>query len=154
MSKSLAALVLLCSVLGTNNAWSATPEERAQHAAEVRQGLLEVVGFYIGPIVGMAREQIPYDADVVKANAENMAALLPMIHDVFRNDTSSFELDTEALAGIWSNTEDFNAKATTAAENAAALAAATAEGQGAAMKAFGALGGSCKACHDEYRQQD
>ena len=25
---------------------------------------------------------------------------------------------------------------------------------GAAMKAFGAMGGSCKSCHDDYRQQD
>ena len=102
----------------------------------------------------MAREQIPYDEAAVKANAEKIATLLPMIPDVFRTNTSEFDLDTEALDKIWDNTEDFGEKAATAAELAAGLAAATADGQGAAMKAFGALGGACKACHDNYRQQD
>jgi len=79
---------------------------------------------------------------------------VPMIPDVFRMDTSGSELVTEALDDIWSNTDDFNGKAATVAERASALAAATGQGAGAAMKAFGAMGGACKSCHDEYRQQD
>ncbi|HBQ01849.1 MAG TPA: cytochrome C554, partial [Gammaproteobacteria bacterium] len=39
-------------------------------------------------------------------------------------------------------------------ERAEALVAATAEGRGATMKAFGALGSSCKSCHDSYRQKN
>lgn len=154
MFKPIATAIILISLLATTGAWGASAEERAQATADTRQGLLKVVVSYFGPIVGMAREQIPYDAAVVKANAEKIAMLLPLIPDVFRSNTSEFDLDTEALDEIWDNTDDFAAKATTAAENAQALAAATADGQGAAMKAFGELGGSCKACHDNYRQQD
>ena len=133
---------------------AAAADERTQMAVDTRQGLLKVVGFYMGPIVGMARQQIPYNGDLVKANAESIAALAPMITDVFRHDTRGSDADTEALDGIWENGEDFAEKAATVAARAADLAAATADGQGAAMKAFGAMGASCKACHDEYRQQN
>ena len=132
----------------------AAADEHIQRAVDTRQGLLKVVGFYMGPIVGMAREQIPYDADRVKANAEAIAALAPMIPDVFRSDTRGSDIPTEALDKIWDNSADFADKAATVAARAADLASATADGQGAAMKAFGAMGASCKACHDEYRQQE
>lgn len=154
MSRRITAMVLCCAIWAAPSVWAQSAEERAQAVADTRQGLLKVVVSYFGPIVAMAREQIPYDGDVVKNNAEKIATLLPMIPDVFRNDTSSFELDTEALPEIWQNMDDFVSKTNTAAQRAQELAAATAEGQGAAMKAFGALGASCKACHDNYRQQD
>ena len=142
------------AALGLTSSIVHADDEQAQRAIETRQGLLKVVGYYMGPLVGMAREQIPYDADMMKANAEKIAQLVPMIPDVFRMDTSGSELVTEALDDIWSNTDDFNGKAATVAERASALAAATGQGAGAAMKAFGAMGGACKSCHDEYRQQD
>ncbi len=148
------ALICLMAALGLTSSIVHADDEQAQRAIETRQGLLKVVGYYMGPLVGMAREQIPYDADMMKANAEKIAQLVPMIPDVFRMDTSGSELVTEALDDIWSNTDDFNGKAATVAERASALAAATGQGAGAAMKAFGAMGGACKSCHDEYRQQD
>lgn len=131
-----------------------TPEEQAQAAADTRQGLFKIVVRYFGPIVGMARGQIPYDAAVVEYNASKINQLAQMSPDLFSKDTSAFDLDTEALPAIWTNAEDFSAKATALIETSAALAAAASEGKGPAMKAFGKVGGSCKGCHDEYRQQD
>jgi cytochrome c556 len=154
MSKAFTAFALCLTLFSTMPAFAASADERAQAAIDTRQGLLKVVVSYFGPIVGMAREQIPYDADVVKNNAEKVALLLPMIPDVFRNDTREFALETEALDDIWENMDDFTAKSKTATERALALAAATADGQEAAMKAFGALGAGCKGCHDNYRQQN
>ena len=154
MLKRITMLALTLSLMGTTSAWGASAEERAEATADTRQGLLKVVVSYFGPIVGMAREQIPYDAALVKTNATKIATLLPMIPDVFQRDTSAFDLETEALPDIWSNMEDFDSKAATATERALALAAATEQGQGAAMEAFGDLGAACKACHDQYRQQE
>jgi len=147
-------IVISLTILAGSNVFAASADERAQVAAETRQGLLKVVVSYFGPIVGMAREQIPYDEDLVAKNAAKISTLLPMIPDVFRRDTRGFDLETEALDDIWDNTDDFESKAATAAERAKDLAAAVADGQGAAMKAFGELGASCKACHDNYRQQN
>jgi cytochrome c556 len=128
-------------------------DERTQKAIDARQGLLKVVAQYFGPIVGMARGQIPYDPALIEKNAGKVAQLAPMIPDLFAMDTSASGLTSDAKAGIWADYADFSAKAATTTERANALVAATAEGQGATMKAFGALGASCKNCHESYRQK-
>jgi len=141
------------SLFFSTNTWSADDQKRAQIAVDNRQGLLKVIGYYIGPMVGMARGQIDYDADLVAANAEKMGQLTAMIPDLFKMDTSKSGVASDGLEGIWDNTEDFNSKAAIASQRAFELAEAAKDGKGAFMKAFGAAGGSCKSCHDDYRQK-
>ncbi len=60
--------------------------------------------------------------------------------------------DTEALPAIWANLDDFNAKMADFGREADALAAAARTGDADAAKAqFAKTGGTCKACHDEYK---
>ncbi len=146
-------LFFLTISLASLSAHAATDQERAERAIETRQGLLEVVAHYFGPIVGMARGQIPYDAELVQANAGKIAQLAPMITDVFTMDTRSSGLKSDSLDGIWDNYADFSDKADTATMRALALSAAAQKDQGAAMKAFGALGSACKNCHESYREK-
>lgn len=77
------------------------------------------------------------------ANAANIPSLFP---------AGSDKGDTKAKPAIWSNFDDFKAKSAafgTAAEN---IAAAAKSGDMSKLKAaFGAAGGACKACHDDYR---
>lgn len=148
MIRSTMIFALLVSFASTS--WA---DERTQKTIEARQGLLKVVAQYFGPIVGMAKGQIPYDAELIEKNAGKVAELAPMITDLFAQDTSASDYATEAKADIWADYDDFSAKAVTTTERANALVAATAEGRGATMKAFGALGSSCKSCHDSYRQK-
>ena len=129
-------------------------DERTQKTIEARQGLLKVVAQYFGPIVGMAKGQIPYDAALIEKNGGMIAQLVPMIPDMFAMDTSASDITSQAKADIWGDYADFSAKAATTAERAEALVSATAEGRGATLKAFGALGASCKSCHDSYRQKN
>ena len=149
MIRNAVILSLLLSFVSTS--WA---DERTQQTIEARQGLLKVVAQYFGPIVGIAKGQIPYDAALIEKNAGKVAQLAPMISDMFALDTSASGIETEAKAAIWADYADFSAKAATTTERAQALVAATAEGQGATMKAFGALGASCKSCHDSYRQKN
>ncbi len=146
--------IATCLLLSTAAVPVAADEERATATLESRQGLLRMVRFYFGPVLGMVRQQIPFDAEVVSYNAEKIAELSAMIPDAFALDTTEYDLTTEALDNIWSNTDDFNAKAAAVGEKATALAAAAAEGPAAVQAAFGAMGGACKACHDEYRVQN
>ena len=129
-------------------------DERTQKIIEARQGLLKVVAEYLGPIVGMAKGQIPYDAALIEKNGGMIAQLAPTIPDIFAIDTSASDITSQAKADIWGDCGDFSVKATMTAERAEALVAATAEGRGATMKAFGALGASCKRSHDSYRQKN
>lgn len=141
-------VALLLSI--STSSWA---DERSEKAIEARQGLLLVMAQYFGPIVGMAKGEIPFDAAVIEKNAGNVAVLAPMLADVFRHDTSASGLETEAKANIWANYDDFSAKAATAAERAEALAMAATQDRRATMKAVGALGAACKNCHDNYRQK-
>ena len=143
-------LTLLMSLLC---ATAAHADERAQKAIEARQGLLKVVGHYFGPIVGMARGQVPFDADLARANANKIAQLSPMIPDVFALDTRASGVASDGLDGIWDDMADFNSKAQAATEGALALAAASSEGQAAFLKAVGGMGSACKGCHEEYRKK-
>ncbi len=153
MRRLISALGAFSLLLTASVSFGDSAEERAEEATETRQGALKVVRHYFGPVYGMARQQIPYDSAVVAANAQHMAALLSMLPDLFRADTSDEDVDTEALEDIWEDMDDFTAKAEAAAAKARALADAAGD-QGAAMSAFRELGGACKACHDDYREQD
>jgi len=151
--RSLILFGMVFNILFSTNSWSVDDQERAQVAVDTRQGLLKVIGYYIGPMVGMARGQIDYDADLVATNAEKMGKLTAMIPDLFKMDTSGSGVASDSLNGIWDNSEDFNNKAAAASQRAFELADAAKEGKTAFMQAFGATGGACKSCHDDYRQK-
>ena len=147
---SSASLVLLMTVSGS----VAANDDPNVVATETRQGLLKMVRMYFGPIYGMVRGQIDFNADVVAHNATQISHLTNMIPDAFRVNTAAADVQTEALDHIWDNKADFDSKAATVSERALALAAAAPEGLEAVQEGFGAMGGACKACHDEYRQQN
>ena len=112
---------------------------------------MKVVVAYFGPIVGMARGDLEFDAATVERNAHKIYELAGMAPDMFRRDTREFDVNTEALDAVWSEHEDFLQKMTDMKVAAKALEGAAAEGADEAMKAFQQLGGACKACHDDFR---
>ncbi|MCB2076539.1 MAG: cytochrome c [Novosphingobium sp.] len=62
---------------------------------------------------------------------------------------------TEAKANIWENPDDFMAKAKDFHTAALALDTVAQAGDVAGFKeGFGKTGGTCKACHDTYREED
>jgi cytochrome c556 len=132
-----------------------TPEQQAAAATENRQAVFKLLGFNMGPIVGMARGA-PFDAAVAERNATRMAALAPMIPELFAAmDTRAFDVDTEALPVIWENPDDFAAKAAALQEAATAFAATAAGGdQAETLGGLRNLGGTCGNCHDSYRVDD
>ena len=133
-----------------------SPQENAQNATVTRQAVFKLLGFNMGAIIGMARGSIPFDAAVAERNARRMAALAPMIPEVFAAmDTREFDVTTEALPVIWENPDEFAEKANnlvTAANKFADIAAGG--DQGATMGGLRGLGGSCGNCHDTFRVDD
>ena len=151
----LIPFVALAAVLAAPlSTYAASAEERMQNAVDTRQGLLKVVRAYFGPMVAMARGDMPYDADKMKEHAHKVRELSGMLTYVFQVDTRESGIASGSLDEVWENWDDFEKRAANLTKAAAALEAATAEGQGAAMAAFRATGGACKGCHDNFRQQD
>ncbi len=61
---------------------------------------------------------------------------------------------TEAKANIWTERADFDAKLVNLQTEAAKLVTATGADAAAFKAQFGPTGGTCKACHDKFREED
>jgi cytochrome c556 len=129
-----------------------TPAELAVAATETRQAVFKLLGFNMAPIAAMARGA-EFDADVAELNALRIAALAPMIPDVFSfYDTREFDVETEALPVIWDNTDDFRQMSVELQDAATAFAAVASGGdRNTTIAALRAFGSTCGNCHDQYR---
>jgi cytochrome c556 len=124
-------------------------------AVKARQALMQLRGFDIGQLGAMAQGKMPYDADAANAAAGNL--MLTARYDASKlwpQGTSTEELGkaTAALPEIWTTypaVVEADRKFIAAMENLVANAG-TLEGlQGS----IGALGKSCGACHNDFRQK-
>lgn len=138
------ALSVAASVWAKN-----TPEE---DAIEYRQSAFTMVKQHFGPMGAMVKGEMDFDADAFTKNAEAVAALSQLAGNGFMD--GSYEGDTDAKPEIAENMDDFNEKLETFKIEAANLAKIAAEGgdMSALKPAFGKVGASCKACHDDYRK--
>jgi cytochrome c556 len=150
---ALCALAPVSAVLAQDAA--PTPEQQAEAVVLTRQGLLKVMGMYMGPLGAMLKQKMPFDAAVAGKSGQHIAELGTMIPDVFAADTrNKTSAKTKAQDGIWTNQADFKAKADDLVKAANTLVEAAKGGdKTATLKAAGAVGKACGACHDNYRNK-
>lgn len=148
-----AALAAVSTLALSQNAGPPSPEAQAKSAIETRQGLFKVISSQMGPIGGMLRNQVPFDAAVVARNAARIQTLSEMIPELHTLDTRQFKnIKTGALDGIWNSQADYKVKADNLGKAAAGTAAAAKTGDKAAtLKAAAEIGKACGSCHDNYR---
>lgn len=134
----------------------AQDQSPAEQAHALRNAQMNLYIANIGPIFGMARGQVEYDADLASVLSHNLAAYASVdMTPLYVEGSSSDDLaDSRALPAIWDNLDDIAAKQVQFAEAAAVLAAASAEGQDAFMGAIKGVGDACSACHEDYRVPD
>jgi cytochrome c556 len=153
------SVVALCAIGGAStvlaqDAGPPTPEQLAEQATLVRQGLLKLVAFSFGPVGGMLKNQVPFDAAAAQKSATRIQALATMLPDVFQTDTRKFTVKTRAKENIWTNQADFASKASDLEKAAGALGDAAKGGDKAAtMAAARNVGKACAGCHDNYREK-
>jgi len=158
MNKKLIATGLVIAAAGAVFSASAqqqepTPEQLASSATETRQSVFKLLSYNMSAISGMARGTVEFDATIAERNANRIAALAPMIPELFAaRDTREFDVETEALPLIWDSMEEFNQKAVNLA-NAAGTFAEVARGgdRAATIAAVRAFGGTCGNCHETFR---
>lgn len=148
--------VILGTVLLGAFSVSAAPaksEKQAGSAIEYRQAIFQLVKSNVGALGAMNKGAIPFNAQTLQKNSVRLEQLSLMLEDYFATDTSSFDLETEALPKIWQNEVDFKEKI--AALTLAAVNLNTAAKAGDASQYKSAIGGvfkSCKGCHDNYKE--
>lgn len=148
-----AALIATAAAVAALLAGGVSAQAKPEDSIAYRQGVYKIIGWNIGPMAAMMKGEKPYDKDTFAKHAANIAAVAPMALEGFGPGTDK-GAPTKAKAEIWSKMDDFKSKMAKMNEEATKLAAVAKTGtQDDIKKQFGAMGGSCKACHDDYRNK-
>jgi cytochrome c556 len=119
-----------------------------------RQSLFAILGANFGPMSSMIKGEIPWDDKRFQGFAEDLAMASEL--DFMRGfPDGSQSGQTRAKPAIWNNKADFEAKLNDLRDAAAELAqVAAGDDKKAIMEQFKTTGGTCKACHDDYKSKD
>ena len=117
---------------------------------QARQDAMEAQGAAMKALGAIARKEAPFEAAVVRQNAETIASGLAAVAELFPEGSDRGAIETWARPEIWANRADFDAKRTAAHAAATDLAAVTDEA--AFAPALGRVGNACKSCHEKYRR--
>lgn len=149
--KLLASFVLAAaaaSLAAPALAQFAKPED----AIKYRQSALTVMASHFGRVAAMANGRVPFNAQVAADSAAiaEFMSKLPWQGFVAGSDTGN----TKAKPEIWTDSAKFKEASEKMQGEMTKFAAAAKTGNIDAIKAAaGATGGSCKACHDNFRKE-
>ena len=121
-----------------------------------RQGEMQLRSFNAGPLFGMAKGKVPYDAELASMLANNMLTLTKLNNGRAwkkGTDVSVYPDDTTALAKIWEAGSEVGKKGKAYKKAVKELSMEAGNGLDALKTKVSALGKTCKGCHDDYRKK-
>jgi cytochrome c556 len=144
----LISLTFMAPALAAND-----PNEKAIKA---RQGSMQLRSFNAGPLFGMAKGKIIYSAELASTLANNL--LLESKLNMSRawpkgSDNVAYKGKTGTLPETWSTYPEVAEKSKAYVKAVEELAAVAGNGADALKSKIGALGKSCKGCHDDFREK-
>lgn len=143
-------LVLLGTV-ATLSLPAAAQFQKPEDAIKYRQSALTVMANHFSRIAAMAQGRVPFDAKVAAENADIVLTMSKLPFHAFGEGTDK-GLPQRAKPEVWKEQPKFKAAAEKMQAEVVKLDAAAKTGNLDAIKAaVGAVGGSCKACHDDFR---
>ena len=114
--------------------------------AMARQTLMGTIGMNTKVLGEMAGGKVAFDAAAAEAAKAALADAASKIAATF--EPQGTDAESKAKPDIWTNWDDFVAKADALNKAAVAMDATTVEGIGAGMAG---VGGACKDCHSKYQ---
>jgi cytochrome c556 len=146
-------LRLLLATIGLVAALPAAAQFRnADAAIKYRQSAMALQVNHMGRLFAMINGQVPFDAKVANENIEIVALLNSRAQFAAFIDGSD-KGNTKAKPEIWTEKDKWNAAVAKSQDDINKLVAAGKTGNLDQIKvAAGAVGASCKACHDAYRK--
>ncbi len=123
---------------------------------KARQSEMQWKSFNAGPLFGMAKGKIEYNAELAAMLANNL--LLQTQLDMGRawaegTDNVAYEGKTAALPKIWSTYPEISEKGKAYVKAVTELAPVAGNGLAALKSKISALGKGCKGCHDDFREK-
>jgi cytochrome c556 len=135
-------------IAGSAHAQFAKPED----AIKYRKSALFVMGAHNSRLGAMAQGRIPFDAKSATENAEIVAVMAKLPWGAFIDGTDTG--DTKAKAEIWKDSTKFKEYAgKLQLESEKLVLAAKSGNQDAFKTAFTTTSGTCKSCHDDFRNK-
>ncbi len=148
--KAIASFVLAAAAV-TLAAPASAQFAKPEDAVKYRKSAMTIMATHFGRVAAMANGRVPFDAKVAADNAavaESMSKL-PWAAFVEGSDKG----DTRAKPEIWSDAAKFKDANEKLQGEMTKLSAAAKTGNLDSIKAaVGAVGGSCKACHDAFQK--
>lgn len=143
--------VILAAALAIPTA--ALAADPVEDTIKARQGFYKLLGANMGVLAGMAKGEVEYDSAAAQTAADNMKTLtMYNVGHLYMPGTSNADSDkTRALPKIWEDFPGVQEKGGAFVEAVAAMQAVAGAGKDEMVAALGPLGGTCKACHDNYR---
>ena len=154
MRRILLATAALASLAG---GYAAVAQSTDDPAIKARRAYFTLLGANVGPLAAMAKGEIEYDAAAAELHAGNLSQLTAYaVTPHFPAGTANADKpgETRALPEIWSDLDGFMEKYEDLVMQVDALQSVAGAGRGELGGALGQLGGTCKACHDDYRAAD
>jgi cytochrome c556 len=125
--------------------------QKPEDAVKYRKAAFTLMGNHFGRIGAMAQGRVPFDAAAAAANAEIAADMSKLPYAGFVEGTSGTEKG-QPKANVWTERAKFDEAAKKMQDEVAKLAAAAKTNNLETLKtAFGTAAGTCKACHDNFR---
>lgn len=154
-SKMMFRPSLVVAALALVTALPASAQFRnADAAIKYRQSAMSLQGNHMARIFAMANGRVPFDAKIAAENIE-IVSMLNTRAQFAAFIEGSDKGNTRAKPEIWTEKDKFSAAVTKSQEDVSKLVAAGKTGDLDQIKAAaGAVGKSCKACHDAYQKPE
>lgn len=125
--------------------------QKPEDAVKYRKAAMTIMASHAGRLGAMANGRVPFDAKAAADSAAILETMSKLPWEAFGPGTDKGE--TRALPAIWTEQAKFKEGADRLQAETAKLNAAAKTGSLDAVKtAFGGVGQSCKACHDNYQK--
>jgi len=139
--------------LGAGCALTAVAQVKPDVLVGQRQAVMKLQGKYFGPLVGMLKGTVPYNAEIVQRNALYLDVLDKMPWDGFVESTKG-EANTWALPAVYDEPAKFKQAQEQLQSAVSQLVTVSKGGDEAAVKAaIGNVGKACGNCHDNFRKK-
>ncbi|MCX2860441.1 cytochrome c [Paucibacter sp. PLA-PC-4] len=145
-------LITLAALAGLASALPAAAQfQKPEDAVKYRKAAFTVMAAHFGRIGAMAQGRVPFDAAAAAANADIVVAMSKLPYAGFVEGTSGTEKG-QPNTKVWTERAKFDEGAKKMQDEVIKLAAAAKANNLDQLKAaFGSAAGSCKSCHDNFR---
>ncbi len=125
---------------------------KVDDAIEYRKSAFFMMGQHFSRVAAVVKGEKPYDKAAVEADVAIIDTLSKLPWQGFTEGSDKGR--TKAKPEIWQEHDKFKAGSDKMLAEVSKLSAASKTGDLAAIKvAFGAVGQTCKACHDNYKSK-